>query len=295
MTCFYDRLEQRIAKCGNPVCMGMDPVLKLIPLEGTPEDRIKRFYSDILECCLKRNVTPAVVKPNSAYYECVSVQSMLVLQQLIADYRSAGIPVILDAKRGDIGKSSAAYANAAYDVYRADAVTVSPWMGTDSVGPFIRENSENGAYVLLRTSNKGAHDFQDMSVVRGDDPRDIASAFYSVADKIVEWDDDKGYLGAVVGATHPEELEQITAYTVAKKHEIPFLIPGVSIPGVPGGQGGDAATVLRAIANGGGQRKFHVLNSSSGLNFAWQRNDTPANYANDCVDALEKLAEACQL
>jgi len=292
MTCFYDRLEQRIAACGNPVCMGMDPVLKLIPLEGTPEDKIKRFYSDILECCAKRNVFPAVVKPNSAYYECVSVQAMLVLQQLIADYRSAGIPVILDAKRGDIGKSSAAYANAAYDVYGADAVTVSPWMGTDSVSPFIRENSENGAYVLLRTSNKGAHDFQDMNVLRGDDPRDVASAFYSVADKIVEWDDGKGYLGAVVGATHPEELEQITAYCVAKKHEVPFLIPGVSIPGVPGGQGGDAKTVLNAIANGGGKRKFHVLNSSSGLNFAWQRNNTPANFANDCVDALERLADS---
>ena len=292
MTCFYDRLEQRIAACGNPVCMGMDPVLKLIPLEGTSEDKIKRFYSDILECCAKRNVFPAVVKPNSAYYECVSVQAMLVLQQLIADYRSAGIPVILDAKRGDIGKSSAAYANAAYDVYGADAVTVSPWMGTDSVSPFIRENSENGAYVLLRTSNKGAHDFQDMNVLRGDDPRDVASAFYSVADKIVEWDDGKGYLGAVVGATHPEELEQITAYCVAKKHEVPFLIPGVSIPGVPGGQGGDAKTVLNAIANGGGKRKFHVLNSSSGLNFAWQRNNTPANFANDCVDALERLADS---
>lgn len=292
MTCFYDRLEQRIAACGNPVCMGMDPVLKLIPLEGTPEDKIKRFYSDILECCAKRNVFPAVVKPNSAYYECVSVQAMLVLQQLIADYRSAGIPVILDAKRGDIGKSSAAYANAAYDVYGADAVTVSPWMGTDSVSPFIRENSENGAYVLLRTSNKGAHDFQDMNVLRGDDPRDVASAFYSVADKIVEWDDGKGYLGAVVGATHPEELEQITAYCVAKKYEIPFLIPGVSIPGVPGGQGGDAKTVLNAIANGGGKRKFHVLNSSSGLNFAWQRNNTPENFANDCVDALERLADS---
>ena len=292
MACFYDRLEQRIAACGNPVCMGMDPVLKLIPLEGTPEDKIKRFYSDILECCAKRNVFPAVVKPNSAYYECVSVQAMLVLQQLIADYRSAGIPVILDAKRGDIGKSSAAYANAAYDVYGANAVTVSPWMGTDSVSPFIRENSENGAYVLLRTSNKGAHDFQDMNVLRGDDPRDVASAFYSVADKIVEWDDGKGYLGAVVGATHPEELEQITAYCVAKKHEVPFLIPGVSIPGVPGGQGGDAKTVLNAIANGGGKRKFHVLNSSSGLNFAWQRNNTPANFANDCVDALERLADS---
>ena len=165
MANFHELLEQRIAKCGNPVCLGMDPVLKLIPLEGSAEEKIKRFYSDILECALRRNVQPAVVKPNSAYYECVSVQAMLVLQQLIADYRSAGIPVILDAKRGDIGKSSAAYATAAYDVYKADAVTVSPWMGADSVGPFIRENSENGAYVLLRTSNKGAHDFQDMTVV----------------------------------------------------------------------------------------------------------------------------------
>lgn len=292
MTKFHDRLEQRIEKCGNPVCMGMDPVLKLIPLEGSAEDKIKRFYSDILECCIKRNVQPAVVKPNSAYYERISVQALLVLQELIADYKSAGIPVILDAKRGDIGKSSAAYADAAFDVYKADAVTVSPWMGADSVGPFIREGSDNGAYVLLRTSNKGAHDFQDMDVVRSDDPRDIAKAFYSVADKIMEWDAGLGFLGAVVGATHPEELEQITAYCVSKKHEIPFLIPGVSIPGVPGGQGGDAKTVLNAIANGGGKRKFHVLNSSSGLNFAWQRNNTPANFANDCVDALERLADS---
>ena len=98
-----------------------------------------------------------------------------------------------------------------------------------------------------------------------------------------------------IGATHPEELEKITAYTVAHKHEIPFLIPGVSIPGVPGGQGGDAKTVLTAIANGGGKRKFHVLNSSSGLNFAYQRTGNPANFASDCIDALEKLAEACDI
>lgn len=293
MANFHARLEERIKNCGNPVCMGMDPVLKLMPVEGSAEEKIKRFYSEILECCIKRNVFPAVVKPNSAYYECVSVQAMLVLQQLIADYKSAGIPVILDAKRGDIGKSSAAYANAAYDVYGADAVTVSPWMGADSVGPFIRENSENGAYVLLRTSNKGAHDFQDMPVIGSDDPRDVAEAFYTVADKIMEWDGSLGYLGAVVGATHPEELEKITAYCSSHNHEIPFLIPGVSIPGVPGGQGGDAKTVLTAIRNGGGKHQFHVLNSSSGLNFAWQKKNTPQNYANDCVDALELLAEAC--
>lgn len=301
---FHGLLERRIAKCGNPICLGMDPVLKLIDPcspEGSAEDKIKRFYSEILNCCIQRKVQPAVVKPNSAYYECISVQAMLVLQQLIADYKSAGIPVILDAKRGDIGKSSAAYATAAYDVYKAHAVTVSPWMGADSVGPFVRENTGadadgvHGAYVLLRTSNKGAHDFQDMTVVRGVDPCKSAQAFYSVADKIMEWDGDLGYFGAVVGATHPEELEQITAYTVAHKHEIPFLIPGVSIPGVPGGQGGDAKTVLTAIANGGGKRKFHVLNSSSGLNFAYQRSGNPGNFANDCVDALERLAEACAI
>lgn len=292
---FHDRLEQRIEKCGNPVCMGMDPVLKLIDPccpNGSAEDKIKRFYSEILECCLKRGVTPAVVKPNSAYYECVSVQAMLVLQQLIEDYKSAGIPVILDAKRGDIGKSSAAYATAAYDVYKADAVTVSPWMGSDSVNPFIRENSENGAYVLLRTSNKGAHDFQDMPVIGSDDPRDVGEAFYKVADKIMEWDGSLGFLGAVVGATHPEELEKITAYCASHHHEIPFLIPGVSIPGVPGGQGGDAKTVLNAIKNGGGKRKFHVLNSSSGLNFAYQRSGKPEAFASECVDALERLADS---
>ena len=164
MANFHERLEQRIQKCGNPICLGMDPVLKLIDpcvSASSNEEKIKRFYLEILECALRRNVQPAVVKPNSAYYECVSVQAMLVLQELIAAYRSAGIPVVLDAKRGDIGKSSAAYATAAYDVYGADAVTVSPWMGSDSVGPFVRENSENGAYVLLRTSNKGAHDFQE--------------------------------------------------------------------------------------------------------------------------------------
>lgn len=293
---FHSKLEERIAKCGNPICLGMDPVLKLIDpciATGSAEDKIKRFYSEILECCIKRNVQPAVVKPNSAYYECVSIQALLVLQQLIADYRSAGVPVILDAKRGDIGKSSAAYANAAYDVFGADAVTVSPWMGSDSVNPFLRAGTENGAYVLLRTSNKGAHDFQDMRVIGSDDPRDVNEAFYQVADKIMEWDADNGYFGAVVGATHPEELEKITAYTVAHKHEIPFLIPGVSIPGVPGGQGGDAKTVLTAIANGGSKHKFHVLNSSSGLNFAYQRSGKAENYANECVDALEKLAEAC--
>ena len=87
-------------------------------------------------------------------------------------------------------------------------------------------------------------------------------------------------------------MENITRFFVERGHEIPFLIPGVSIPGVPGGQGGDAVSVLRAIRNGGGKRNFHVLNSSSGLNFAWQATNEPERYASLCVDALERLADS---
>ena len=286
---FSDCLEARIQECGNPICLGMDPKLSLMPVERkhgevqSEEEKIKFFYMDILEECSKRNVKPAVVKPNSAYYERISIQGMQILHDLIAAYKGEGIPVVLDAKRGDIGKTSAAYADAAFNVYGADAVTVSPWMGKDSVGPFLDHPANGGVYALLRTSNKGAADFQDL-------PVEGSTAFFSVAKKLIEW--DNGNLGAVVGATHPEELERITAFFAAANHEIPFLIPGVSIPGVPGGQGGDAKTVLQAIANGGGKRKFHVLNSSSGLNFAWQRTGKEAEYASACVDAIESLAEA---
>ena len=286
---FSDCLEARIQECGNPICLGMDPKLSLMPVERkhgevqSEEEKIKFFYMDILEECSKRNVKPAVVKPNSAYYERISIQGMQILHDLIAAYKGEGIPVVLDAKRGDIGKTSAAYADAAFNVYGADAVTVSPWMGKDSVGPFLEHPANGGVYALLRTSNKGAADFQDL-------PVEGSTAFFSVAKKLIEW--DNGNLGAVVGATHPEELERITAFFAAANHEIPFLIPGVSIPGVPGGQGGDAKTVLQAIANGGGKREYHVLNSSSGLNFAWQRTGKEAEYASACVDAIESLAEA---
>jgi len=262
----------------------MDPVLELMPVPGnSPEDKIRRFYLEILEELVRRNVKPAVVKPNSAYYECVSIGAMAVLAELIGAYAGEGMPVILDAKRGDIGKSSAAYAKAAYDIYGAQAVTVSPWMGSDSVGPFLQSSPGKGVYALLRTSNKGAADFQDLPIC------DAGKAFEAVADKLIAW--DNGDLGAVVGATNPGELENITRYFVSRGHEIPFLIPGVSIPGVPGQQGGDAKTVLAAIRSGGGKRNFHVLNSSSGLNFAWQAGGKPEKFAIACADALERLAD----
>jgi orotidine-5'-phosphate decarboxylase len=282
---FSTQLENRIAQCGNPVCFGMDPVLELMPVEGNSgEEKVRRFYLEILAEMVKRNVKPAIVKPNSAYYECLSVEALFVLQELIREYSREGILVVLDAKRGDIGKSSAAYAKAAFGVYGADAVTVSPWMGSDSVEPFLKEVPGKGVYGLLRTSNKGAKDFQDLPI------KDAGKAFESVAYKFIDW--DNGSLGAVVGATNVQELEYITSWFVARGHEIPFLIPGVSIPGVPGQQGGLADEVVRAIRAGGGKRNFHVLNSSSGLSFAWQASGNPKNFAVQSVDALEKLSDA---
>lgn len=283
MSGFALDLEARIAACGNPICMGMDPVLKYIPFSGKAEENIKRFYLEILEELLRRGVLPAVVKPNIAYYESVNIEALFVLRELISSYLSAGVPVILDAKRGDIGKSSAAYAEAAFKVFGASAVTVSPWMGADSVGPFLNYEPKRGVYALLRTSNKGAEDFQDL-------PVGSSKAFLSVAEKLIAW--DNGNLGAVVGATNLAELERITAFFASRKAEIPFLIPGVSIPGVPGGQGGEAKAVLKAISNGGGKRKFHVLNSSSGLNFAWRATGEERKFATACADALERLAES---
>jgi len=281
---FVSLLESRIEACKNPVCFGLDPVLSLIPAEAsTPEDKIRKFYFDILEEFLKRNVKPAVVKPNSAYYECVSILAMQVLAEIIATYRKEGIPVILDAKRGDIGKSSDAYSEAAFGVYGADAVTVNPWMGSDSVKPFLRE--ENGVYVLLRTSNKGAEDFQDLELAS-----ENKKAYKAVAKKILEW--DNGSIGAVVGATNTSELAEIANFISAQKKEIPFLIPGVSIPGVPGGQGGEAKAVIGALREGGFKRNIHVLNSSSGLSYAWQASGKSSNYASACTDALERLVES---
>jgi orotidine-5'-phosphate decarboxylase len=266
---FTDRLETRIKNAGNCICMGMDPVLSLIPIEGTPAEVILEFYMKILEEMDAQKLYPAAVKPNSAYYECLGIDALRTLQTLIEEYKKRDVLVILDAKRGDIGKSSQAYADAAFSVYHADSVTVSPYMGSDSVKPFLQD-PHLGVYTLLRTSNKGAADFQDVLTA------DNTPFYQVVAQKLLEW--DNGNLGAVVGATNPQELEKITSWFCSQNAEIPFLIPGVSVSGVPGQQGGDAKTVLSAIKNGGSERNIHLLNSSSGLSYAWQRGASAAMY-----------------
>lgn len=282
---FSQRLLARIESCGNPICFGIDPVLSKIPFEASsPEAQIEKFYMQILESMDKHGVLPAAVKPNSAYFECISVPAMLTLQKLIKACTDLGILVVLDAKRGDIGKSSTAYAQAAFDVYGADCITASAYMGSDSLKPFLNYREGAGVYALLRTSNPGAADLQDTITAEN-------TPFYqTVATKLMEW--DNGSLGAVVGATNPGEMEKITRFFVSQNHEIPFLIPGVSVPGVSGQQGGTCADVIKALNAGGSKQKFHLLNSSSGLSYAYEAHPQ-LSFGEASVKALEALSNDC--
>jgi orotidine-5'-phosphate decarboxylase len=209
-----------------------------------------------------------------------------MLQGLIADYRGEGILVILDAKRGDIASSSSAYAEAAFDSQQADAVTVAPYMGEDSVRPFQRAEQGKGVYVLVRTSNPGARDFQALEVFDRDGRR--RPLFHVVAEKVAAW--DEGDMGAVVGATAPAEMEALVRLWKGLGKEIPMLIPGISVAGVAGGQGGEVVEVMDAIRSGGGNPRLHLCNSSSGVNYAYERYSSMSP-ADASLKVMEQLFE----
>lgn len=282
---YQEMVAARTRKAGNTVCVGMDPILKKIPGGGSPEEKIKRFYSDLLEAMLARNVLPAAVKPNIAYYEAIGLSCLQVLKDLIAAFRAAGVLVILDAKRGDISSTSGAYAQSAFDVFGADAVTAAPYMGLDTIKPFQDVSTAaghgQGIYVLVRTSNPSARDFQDLSV----GPEGIP-LYRKVAEKLADWND--GNLGAVVGATAPKELRDLLAYWKGRGREVPVLIPGIAIAGVSGGQTGSVKDVYQAIKDAGSDPWLHLINSSSGINYAYEKFPSLAP-AQASVNALEEL------
>jgi orotidine-5'-phosphate decarboxylase len=280
-TNYSAKVSARVRQAGNPVCVGLDPVLKKIPGEGPAEERIKRFYSDMLDAMLARDLLPAAVKPNMAYYEGVSLACLHVLRDLIRAFRDAGALVVLDAKRGDISSTSGAYARSAFTVFGADAVTAAPYMGIDTIKPFQEASQGQGIYVLVRTSNPSAKDFQELAV-----GPEGAPLYLKVAEKLADWND--GNLGAVVGATAPRELRDLLAYWKGRGREVPVLIPGIAVAGVSGGQTGSVAEVYQAIRDAGSDASLHLINSSSGINYAYEK--FPAlKPAEASVAALEEL------
>jgi len=164
-------------------------------------------------------------KLNLAFYEALGIEGLTILGKL-TEYIPSHIPIIGDAKRGDIGNTAKAYAKALFSTFGFDAATVNPYLGFDSVDPFISYR-DKGVFVLCRTSNPGASDFQDLRSTAG------FSLYEEVARKAREWN-VHGNIGLVVGATYPEELRKVRSICP----EMPFLIPGI------GTQGGDLASAV---------------------------------------------------
>ena len=272
---FTDHLIKKSKETNSIVCMGLDPVLEKIPLKGTTEQVLVKFFQDILDAATSENTLPSIVKPNIAFYEQYGFEGLRALKKIITAYQKQDIPVLLDAKRADIGKTSAAYAKNLFDFWGADAITVAPYMGTDSVSPFIEYcKKDKGVYILARTSNKGAVDLQNLMV-------DKTPIYMKTAQKITEWSKDSG-VGAVVGATYPKELEAISKLFVQSRKQIPLLIPGV------GAQGGSAKEVVQALKNTKNNLSIHRINSSSAILYAYQKQDT-TDYAGAAVKAIKQL------
>jgi orotidine 5'-phosphate decarboxylase subfamily 2 len=226
------RLAARTQAVGSVLCLGLDPTIEGLP-EGFTRDLagLERFAALVLEAAVPY---AAAVKPNLAFFEAYGSAGLAALERLRAMI-PADVPVIADAKRGDIGTTAAQQAAALFDVLGADAVTVNPYLGAEAVMPLL-ERVDRFAYLLCRTSNPGAGELQDLPVAA--DPAVGAPAerlHERVARLAIGWGPG-GTVGLVVGATAPDELAAIRAIAPG----LPFLVPGV------GAQGGDIDGVLAA-------------------------------------------------
>jgi orotidine-5'-phosphate decarboxylase len=274
---YNDILLESAKKSGNITCMGLDPKVEVLP-EGMG---LTQYFQTLFNEMLKKNLIPAAFKPNIGYYQSLDKPREGIYKGSIAlssvldmiDIYFPGIPVILDSKRGDIARSSLNYEIEAFTCWKADAVTVSPYMGTDSVSPFQVEGK--GIYVLNRTSNPGGKDLQNLLIDDGM-PLDL-----KVSQKIVEWSEGNKGLGAVVGATSMKELSEISSFYSNK--EIPMLIPGV------GAQGGSATDVIKALNETGYPLHLARINSSSGLTHPWKKGVAPENWLELCTASISEL------
>ncbi|MEO8625950.1 MAG: orotidine-5'-phosphate decarboxylase [Candidatus Limnocylindrales bacterium] len=222
---YLGRLSARIAAVGSSLCLGVDPDPDALPA-GFSRDLagVERFAQLILEAAMPR---AAAVKFNLAFYEAFGSPGIAALERLRARV-PADVPFIADAKRGDIASTVARQTVAIFDALGADAVTLNPYLGRDSLEPFLAR-TDRFAYVLCRTSNPGAAEFQALTV-------EGQPLFLAVARRVAGWADDGAQVGLVVGATAPQELVEIRAAAPG----LAVLVPGL------GAQGGDEAVVLAA-------------------------------------------------
>jgi orotidine-5'-phosphate decarboxylase len=258
---FFQKLGRAVARNDSLLCVGLDPDAERLPL-GLPAGRagadgVAAFQRAIIEATAD---LVCAYKPNLAFYEALGEPGLQALHDTLAAV-PPDVPVIGDAKRGDVAHTASAYARAMFDHWGFDAVTVSPYLGADSLEPFL-EREDRGVFLVCRTSNPGARDLQDLPVLPGGVGGQARPLFEVVAERAKEWN-TRGNLGLVVGATYPEELGRLREMCP----EMTFLVPGI------GAQGGDLEACLRRglDADGGGlviNVSRQVLYASSGEDFA---------------------------
>lgn len=248
---FKDRLAASAERAGSWLCVGLDPDPDKYP-KGLGQDDTVDFLTGIIDATAH---VACAYKPNAAFFEAMGEFGQQCLADTIAHVPNE-IPVILDGKRNDIGNTARKYAEAAFDELGADAVTVTPYLGADTVTPFT-DYRDRGVFLLARTSNPSAPDLQDLPL--GPEGIPLWKAVATIAMK--DWN-GAGNVGLVAGATYPDELAQIRAIC---GDNVPLLIPGV------GAQGADAAAT---IANGGDSTgRFALVNVGRGIMYASEGED----------------------
>lgn len=260
MSLFIERLDDAARKNQSLLCVGLDPWLPAMPISD-----IAAFNRIIIDAT---SDLVCAYKPNYAFYEAEGLSGLLALDATIKAIRDKGCVIILDAKRGDIGSTAMAYAKAAFEVWDADAVTVNPYMGGDTLEPFLAYE-DRATLVLTRTSNPGGADFEDLSVGTEGWP-----LYEHVAKRAQEWN-TKQNVGLVVGSTAPGELKRVRALAP----EMPILIPGI------GTQGGDLEASTHNGVNDNGLRM--MLSASRGVIYA----STETDFAEAARSAALKLRD----
>ena len=251
MATFVERLDAACAANQSLVCVGLDPDPALMPVRD-----VFAFNKGVVDAT---HDLVCAYKPNLGFYEALGLTGLRALEQTIQHIREVAPGVVLlgDAKRGDVGNTAALYAKALFEVWGFDAATVSPYLGGDALKPFL-DYRERGVFILCRTSNPGAGDFQDvLASCGGGGQRPL---YQLVALRAREWN-QYGNVGLVVGATYPRELERVRDICP----EMPFLIPGI------GSQEGDLEQAVRQGTDASGRRA--VLNSSRGIIYASRGHD----------------------
>jgi len=261
---FNQKFLSIIAETGSMVCVGLDPDAGKMPAPYSVSG--SRSTADFLKIIIEATAPYcAAYKLNLAFFEIMGTDGWKILQE-IADFIPPNRLKIADGKRGDIGNTAKFYAQSLFEELNFEAATVNPYMGKDSVAPFI-ENPQKGAFILALTSNPGADDFQFYNAEK--------PLFLAVAEKAAEWNINNN-IGLVAGATRPEYFAALRKAAP----DLPFLIPGI------GAQGGDLEqVVLQAVKGFPGKA---LINSSRGILYASSNSD----FAEKSAEAVKSLRDS---